>query len=147
MASVPVLVQNLCSCIMADMEKREEEARRTAPFSLPGHLYPVCFSDRAAVKGHLFRIAFELLLLRRREWHARWQSPLSSESRCLAKSYLLHQQGRHEAATRLSQAIASLTRGLGDSALPILNLLSILADVGGGSFEEVRERRGRRATQ
>lgn len=138
MASVPALVEHLCSCIMEDAERRKERGRQTAPFSFHGHLHQVTFSERAVTRRRLYRTAFELLLLRRREWYGRWKSPLSPESRCLASSYLLHQQGRHEAARRLSQATASLLAEMGEGGLPVLELLSILSDVGGDSCEEVR---------
>lgn len=127
---VPQLLQSLCDCIVEERQTAQRRAaRESVPFPLPNHLHQTCCSNPRAVSRHLYRTAMELLLLRRRDWYGRWQSSLSPESRCLAVSFLLHQLGRHEEGDRLSTAVAKLTAQLGESSLPVLELLAILSNM------------------
>ena len=127
---VPQLLQSLCDCLVEERQTAQRRAaKESVPFPLPDHLHQTSCSNPRAVSRHLYRTAMELLLLRRRDWHGRWQSSLSPESRCLAVSFLLHQLGRHEEGDRLSTAVAKLTAQLGDSSLPVLELLAILSNM------------------
>ena len=136
--AVPQLMQRLCDRIADEAEKKKSTVENGL-FSLPSHLYLSSSKEVAVLSRHLYRTAMDLVLLRRKEWYGRWQSPLSPESRCLAVALVLHERGRHKEGERLSTAIDTLTKKLEAVSEPVLELLAILSNAG-DSTGEVRDK-------
>ena len=106
-SGVPQLVQRLCECVATQCEK-DYKSKRKNLLVLPAHTHKPCFPNRDSVLKHLYRTAYDLLLLRRREWYGKWASDLSPECQCLARAYVLREMGCVSDSKRLDAAICIL---------------------------------------
>lgn len=124
-SGVPQLVMRLCECVAAQCEKDEEE-RRGSLLVFPTHTHKPVFPNRTAVLKHLYRTAYDLLLLRRKEWYGRWASDMSPACQCLAKMYVLHEMGHVSDSKRLGKTVSLLAETV-DESQRVCQLLASLA--------------------
>lgn len=133
-SSVPQLFSKLCYSIIEHAERKERTQRATSVLQLPAHLHKQRFSNRQALHQQLYRLAFDLLLLRRSDWYGKRRSALCPESLCLAVGFLYQEHGHHEEARRIMAVTHQLSVLLGEEAPPLLAFLAMLSS---GPVDEV----------
>lgn len=84
------LVTILCRAVLKHHHEIEETKQLSNPLKLSHiSLYRDRCHDNKAVINRLFRMVYDIILLRKSEWSGRWSSPLSPDSRCLSHMYFL----------------------------------------------------------
>ena len=126
-SGVPQLIRRLCECVATQCEKDDERKRRHL-FVFPAHTHKPCFPNRDLVLKHLYRTAYDLLLLRRKEWYGRWASNLSPECQCLARTYVLREMGCVSDSNRLDKAICIMMETISEPQRVCQLLISLATE-------------------
>ena len=124
-SGVPLLIRRLCECIATQCEKEHKRKRRNL-LIFPDHTHKECFPNRDSVLKHLYRTAYDLLLLRKSEWYGKWASDMSPECQCLARAHVLREMGCVSDSKRLEKAVCILMETI-DEPQEVCQLLASLA--------------------
>ena len=116
------LINSLCRCILKTHREKNKQKWLSSPLKLPRFIINEEECDNRAIIHHLFKISYDLILLRKKDWFKHWESPLSPYCECISHMYSLPRERDREKLISCVDTISSY-----NDSESLFKFLSILA--------------------
>lgn len=119
---VPHLITRLCQCILTSYGENCKKEWLSNPLKLPDHLFKGDHKDNSVVIHKLFKVSYDLILLRKKDWFERWKTSLSPYCECISHIYNMSNEEEREKLLECVGTVSSYT-----ASEPLFKFLSVLA--------------------